>query len=130
MLETNRNRFPFLEAMYRIVRNIKKKPAMKPKPKFTLRTAKRRVFAGKDFQTTCKRKEHDYVVSKRGKVVSKQRQATNKKNPWIIACGKAKKALGATGMMLFVAGTPLCRKANQIHTRDKSLRGRAKLRRK
>merc|ERR1711988_242720 len=49
----------------------------------------------------------DLLKNKRGRVVSKKAHAHGKKQPWMQAVVKARKALGVTGFVPVKKGTPL-----------------------
>merc|ERR1711904_55363 len=56
----------------------------------------------------------DLMKNKRGKVVSKKAHAHGKKQPWMQAVVKARKALKITGFAAVKKGTPLYTKAKEF----------------
>ena len=59
--------------------------------------AKRVVFLGKKMKTVGGLKKENLIKSKSGKIVSKKASLVGKKNKWIAAVAKARKALGVKG---------------------------------
>merc|ERR1719162_1933540 len=87
-----------------------KKTSMKSTKKKSIiasgRMAKSMVLSGAREHTTSGLKATDLTKNKYGKVVSKKQSAASKKNPWIIACKAARKALGSKGMCCVGGKTP------------------------
>jgi len=79
------------------------------------RLAKRRVFAGKRPMTNGRLRTFDLVKNKRGKVVSRKMSELAERNPWILACSLAKRALNIKSFCLVKRGTPLYDKAKWLH---------------
>jgi len=74
------------------------------------------VYHGNATQTSGGLKKKDLkIVKKTGEIVSKAKSKDEKKNPWIQAVAKAKKALGIKGFAL-VQG-PLLAKAREIYSK-------------
>merc|ERR1711903_335479 len=80
----------------------------------SLRTQKHRVFKGLMDKTTSGLKKSDYMVNKRGKVVSKKQHALGLKRPWMVAVIAARKELKIKGMAMVKKGTPLYKKAKEL----------------
>merc|ERR1712137_328914 len=85
------------------------------------RGAYARVLSGKKEKTSGGLKKTDLVKSKSGKVVSKKRSASSKKNwqgsklqKWCKAVQAARKALGIKGFLACKKGTPLYNKAKAL----------------
>merc|ERR1712137_581910 len=85
------------------------------------RGAYARVLSGKKEKTAGGLKKTDLVKSKSGKVVSKKRSASSKKNfqgsklqKWCKAVMAARKALGIKGFLACKKGTPLYTKAKAL----------------
>merc|ERR1712166_1550426 len=87
--------------------------AMKKKP-ISARAAKHRVFKGLLVKTISGLTKSDYMVNKRGKVVSKKNHALGLKRPWMVAVVAARKALNITGLAMVKKGTPLYKKAKEF----------------
>merc|ERR1719272_1647254 len=87
--------------------------AMKKKP-ISARAAKHRVFRGLLVKTISGLTKSDYMVNKRGKVVSKKNHALGLKRPWMVAVVAARKALNITGLAMVKKGTPLYKKAKEF----------------
>merc|ERR550514_2476178 len=86
-----------------------KKKAMKSKKKSIIasgRFAKSLVLSGAREHTKGGLKASDLIKNRYGKIVSKKQSAASKKNPWIIACKAARKALGKKGMCCVGGKTP------------------------
>jgi hypothetical protein len=74
------------------------------------------VYHGNATETSGGLKKKDLkMVKKTGEIVSKAKSKDEKKNPWIQAVAKAKKALGIKGFAL-VQG-PLLAKAREIYSK-------------
>merc|ERR1711965_992197 len=71
------------------------------------RLAKFAVFSGKKTKTVGGLKKEHLTKNKSGKIVSKKRSAFGKKNKWMAACQKARKALGVKGFSPIGGKTPL-----------------------
>merc|ERR1719446_592369 len=82
-----------------------KKRAMKKSAKSykTVAGANRAVFYGKISKT------------KGGKIVSSKKSALGKKNKWIAAVNKARKALGVKGFVVIKKGSALYKKAKSLY---------------
>merc|ERR1719231_2107305 len=93
---------------------MKAMKAMKKKP-VSFRLARRHLFAGKISKTASGMGKGDFVKNKSGKIVSKTRSALSKKNTWIAACQKARKELKVKGFAVIKKGTPLYKKAKELH---------------
>merc|ERR1719453_711178 len=89
--------------------------AMKAMKKLKAFTQKRYAFAGKISKTASGLTKADLVKNKAGKVVSKKKQALGKKNKWIDAVQKARKALGSKGFLAIKKGSPLYTKAKSLY---------------
>jgi hypothetical protein len=75
------------------------------------------VFSGTAHHTTGGLVKKDLKKNtKSGEIVSKAKSAGEKKNPWIVAVAKAKKALKIKKgeMVLITKGTPLYEKAKEL----------------
>ena len=83
--------------------------AMKAKKPVSARLAKRHAFFGKITKTASGLKKTDLVKNKAGRIVSKKRSANGKKNSWIVAVSKARKALKIKGFSVVKKGTPFTR---------------------
>merc|ERR1711981_388913 len=88
--------------------------AMKAKKPVSARLAKRHAFFGKITKTASGLKKTDLVKNKSGRIVSKKRSANGKKNAWIVAVGKARKALKIKGFSVVKKGTPLYKMAKEL----------------
>ena len=100
----------------RIVRQLKLKP-MKSMKKMSTGWAKRHVFTLKRNATAGRLRKSDLVKNKRGRIVSKISHARGKKNPWIAACEKARKALNIKGFVFFKKGSKLYKKAKEFYNK-------------
>jgi len=89
---------------------MKKKAMKKLKPY----TYKQYAFSGKLSKTPSGLTKSDLVKNKAGSVVSKKRSLAGKKNKWIEAVQKARKALGTKGFAAVKKGTPLYTKAKSF----------------
>merc|ERR1712124_246240 len=78
------------------------------------RLAKVLVFRGSKAKTVVGLTASSLTKNKNGKVVSKKRSAFSKKNLWIQACTKARKALGLKGFVAFKKGSALYKKAKEF----------------
>merc|ERR1711904_595170 len=92
--------------------------AMKKKP-ISARAAKHRVFKGLMEKTTSGLTKSDYMVNKRGKVVSKKQHAAGLKQPWMVAVIAARKALNIKGLAMVKKGTPLYKKVKELMAASK-----------
>merc|ERR1719487_1368155 len=101
-----------MQAMKAMKKKAMKKKAMKKLKAFT---QKRYAFAGKISKTASGLTKADLVKNKAGKVVSKKKQALGKKNKWIDAVQKARKALGSKGFLAIKKGSPLYTKAKSLY---------------
>merc|ERR1719453_3035014 len=79
------------------------------------RMAKVMVFRGTKEKTVGGMTAAALTKNKHGKVVSKKRSAFGKKNLWIAAVTKARKALGIKGFCAVKKGTPLYTKAKELY---------------
>merc|ERR1719262_864406 len=82
--------------------------------------AKLVVFRGSKAKTTGGLSKTDLVQNKRGKIVSKKQNANGKKayshiKGWIVACQKARKALGVKGFVAIKKGSALYKKAKELY---------------
>merc|ERR1711934_425168 len=84
--------------------------AMKKKA-ISARTAVRQAFAGKITKTKGGLTASSLTKNKTGRVVSKKKSALGKKNTWMIAVQKARKALKIKGFVAVKKGTELYKKA-------------------
>ena len=89
--------------------------AMKSMKVYSVRLAKRHVFAGKKLRTAGRLYTLDLTQNSKGKVVSLKQSAAKKYNPWIIACCAAKKLLNLKGFVACKKGSPLYKKTKTIH---------------
>merc|ERR1711865_421566 len=94
-----------------VMKAMKRRRAMK---KVSARLARRHAFAGKIAKTSSGLKKSDLTKNKHGKIVTKEGSARGKKNPWIIACNKARAALKIKGFCAIKKGTPLYKKAKEL----------------
>jgi len=94
---------------------MKTMKSMKAMKVVSARLAKRHVFAGKTTKTVGRLAKSDLVKNKSGKVVSKQASARGKKNPWIVACSAARKALKIKGFAVAKKGSAYYIKAKQLY---------------
>ena len=78
------------------------------------RMSKVMVLRGSKEKTVGGLSAKDLYKNKRGKVVSKKQSAQGKKQPWIQAVVKARKALKITGFAAIKKGTPLYAKAKEF----------------
>jgi hypothetical protein len=92
---------------------MKAMKAMKKKP-ISARAQRHRVFKGLLDKTTSGLKKSDYIVNKRGKIVSKKMHALGLKRPWMVAVIAARKALKIKGLAMVKKGTPLYNKAKEL----------------
>merc|ERR1739845_183201 len=92
---------------------MKAMKAMKKKA-VSIRAQKHRVFKGLMDKTTSGLKKSDYIVNKRGKVVSKKKHASGMKQPWMVAVIAARKALNIKGFAMVKKGTPLYIRAKEL----------------
>merc|ERR1711977_86643 len=92
--------------------------AMKKKA-ISARAAKHRVFKGLLEKTQSGLTKSDYMVNKRGKVVSKKQHALGLKRPWMVAVMAARKELKIKGMAMVKKGTPLYKKAKELMAAQK-----------
>merc|ERR1711939_208068 len=97
---------------------MKAMKAMKKKA-VSIRAQKHRVFKGLMDKTTSGLKKSDYIVNKRGKVVSKKQHALGLKRPWMVAVMAARKELKIKGMAMVKKGTPLYKKAKELMAAQK-----------
>ena len=78
------------------------------------RLAKVLVFRGTKEKTVGGMTASSLTKNKSGKVVSKKKSAMGKKNSWMIACQKARKALKITGFVPIKKGSELYKKAKEF----------------
>merc|ERR1711937_639718 len=78
------------------------------------RFAKVLVFRGSKAKTVGGLAASSLTKNKHGRVVSKKRSANSKKNTWMIAVQKARKALKITGFVAVKKGTELYKKAKEF----------------
>merc|ERR1712193_167296 len=78
------------------------------------RMAKVLVFRGSKEKTTGGMTASSLTKNKHGRVVSKKRSALSKKNTWMIAVQKARKALKIKGFVAVKKGTELYKKAKEF----------------
>merc|ERR1712078_204372 len=78
------------------------------------RMAKVLVFRGSKEKTTGGMTASSLTKNKHGWVVSKKRSALSKKNTWMIAVQKARKALKIKGFVAVKKGTELYKKAKEF----------------
>merc|ERR1739848_52823 len=101
----------------------KKKPAKKKKAKKKVskiakgKMRKYLVFKGTKVKTVGGLKKADLIKTKSGKIVSKKASAAGKKNAWIAAVVKARKALGTKGFVAVKKGSALYSKAKSFYKR-------------
>merc|ERR1712139_207886 len=77
--------------------------------------AKVLVFRGSKAKTVGGLTASSLTENKHGKVVSKKKSAFGKKNLWIAACTKARKALGVKGFAAIKKGSALYKKAKELY---------------
>merc|ERR1711937_719839 len=73
------------------------KAAMKAMKKVSKNGRKWQVFKGTRVKTNSGLQKKDLVKSRSGKIVSKKMSLNGKKHPWMVAVGKARKALRLSG---------------------------------
>merc|ERR1712124_70504 len=78
------------------------------------------VFRGTKAKTYTGLTKTDLVKNKRGKIVTKKSLAAGKKNysnikGWVVACQKARKALGIKGFVAIKKGSDLYKKAKELY---------------
>merc|ERR1712118_264907 len=78
------------------------------------RMAKVLVFRGSKEKTTGGMTASSLTKNKHGRVVSKKQSALGKKNTWMIAVQKARKALKIKGFVAVKKGTELYKKAKEF----------------
>merc|ERR1711943_160576 len=78
------------------------------------RMAKVLVFRGSKEKTVGGMTASSLTKNKSGRVVSKKRSAMGKKNSWMIAVQKARKALKITGFVPIKKGSELYKKAKEF----------------
>ena len=78
------------------------------------RMAKVLVFRGSKEKTTGGMTASSLTKNKTGKIVSKKKSALGKKNTWMIAVQKARKALKVTGFVAIKKGSELYKKAKEF----------------
>ena len=100
--------------MAKAMRKAMKAMRRKAMKKVSARLAKRHAFFGKIGKTASGLKKGDLVKNKSGKIVSKKMSAKGKKNPWILAVGKARKQLKIKGFSVVKKGTPLYKLAKSL----------------
>ena len=76
--------------------------------------AKSVVFRGTKEKTTGGMTKSDLIKNKYGKIVSKKASAKGKKNAWMIAVQKARKALKIKGFVAIKKGSELYKKAKEF----------------
>ena len=93
-----------------------KKKAMKKTAKSykTSKGALRAVFTGRITKSKGGLVASALMKTKSGKIVSKKAHAAGKKNKWILAVTKARKALGVKGFSPVKKGTALYKKAKSF----------------
>merc|ERR1719246_307369 len=89
--------------------------AMKAMKAISASLARRHVFAGKAAKSKGGLDKAKLVKNKSGKIVSKASSARAKKNPWIVACAAARKALNIKGFTVIKKGSPLYIKAKALY---------------
>merc|ERR1719272_197898 len=92
---------------------MKAMKAMKKKA-ISARTAVRQAFAGKINKTKGGLTASSLTKNKNGRVVSKKQSARGKKNVWMIAVQKARKALKIKGFVAIKKGSELYKKAKEL----------------
>merc|ERR1712048_343461 len=85
------------------------------------RMAKAMVYRGSRVKTVGGMTAKDLTKNKHGKVVSKKASERGKKNPFIIAANKARKALGITGFCPCGGKTP---EGKALYAKTMSILGR------
>merc|ERR1711871_1590510 len=78
------------------------------------RMAKAMVFRGSKEKTVGGLTASSLTKNKYGKIVSKKKSAVSKKNSWMIACSKARKALKIKGFVAIKKGSELYKKAKEF----------------
>jgi len=81
----------------------------------TGRLAKVMVFRGSKLKTVGGMTAANLTKNKIGRVVSKKKSALGKKNSWMIAVQKARKALKIKGFVAIKKGSELYKKAKEFH---------------
>merc|ERR1719246_176896 len=89
--------------------------AMKAMKAISASLARRHVFAGKAAKSKGGLDKAKLVRNKSGKIVSKAASSRAKKNPWIVACAAARKALNIKGFTVIKKGSPLYIKAKALY---------------
>ena len=80
----------------------------------TVAGAHRAVFTGRISKTAGGLSASSLMKTKSGRIVSKKAHAAGKKNKWIIAVTKARKALGVKGFAKVSKGSALYKKAKSF----------------
>merc|ERR1711918_121593 len=110
-------------AMAKAMKAMKAMAAMKAmkamKKKSVIKIAKGRmakvlVFRGSKVKTVGGLTASSLTKNKHGRVVSKKQSARGKKNPWMIAVQKARKALKIKGFCAVKKGSELYKKAKEF----------------
>ena len=78
------------------------------------RMAKAMVFRGSKEKTVGGLTASSLTKNKYGKIVSKKKSSISKKNSWMIACSKARKALKIKGFVAIKKGSELYKKAKEF----------------
>merc|ERR1719223_1955648 len=99
---------------------MKPMKAMKKKVSIVARgrLAKAMVLKGAREHTVGGLKAKDLMRNKYGKIVSKKAHARSAKNPWMIACKAARKAMGVRGFCVIGGKTP---EGKALYAKAKSL---------
>merc|ERR1712153_171458 len=92
---------------------MKAMKAMKKKA-ISARTAVCQAFAGKISKTKGGLTASGLTKNKNGRIVSKKKSALSKKNSWMIAVQKARKALKVKGFVAIKKGSELYEKAKEF----------------
>merc|ERR1719171_2144585 len=96
---------------------MKAMKAMKKKP-ISAKLARRHLFAGKITKSKGGLSASAFKKTKTGKIVSKAKSTKAKSvfGPWTAAVMQARKALNIKGFAVIKKGTPLYKKAKELHS--------------
>merc|ERR1719162_999309 len=99
----------------KVIKAMKAAKPMKAMKAISASLARRHVFAGKAAKSKGGLDKAKLVKNKSGKIVSKASSARAKKNPWIVACAAARKALNIKGFTVIKKGSPIYIKAKALY---------------
>merc|ERR1719265_1066997 len=117
MMKKSMKSMKMRKAMAKKAMKSMKKRAMKKSAKSykTVAGANRAVWSGKITASKGGLKKSSLMKSKSGKIVSAKKSALGKKNKWIAAVNKARKALGVKGFVVIKKGSALYKKAKSLY---------------